>query len=79
MTPANSYYLGAYCRKCGHHARLNIAKLKAYLGLGFRLAEIRERLRCQRCGDRKQIVLRLLDPSQRTGNLVYLFERKAEG
>lgn len=73
------YYLGAHCRKCGHHARLSVAKLKAHLGEGFRLAQLRDRLKCERCGDRKQIVVRLLDPTQRTGNLVHLFERKPGG
>ena len=75
----DSYYLGAHCRKCGHHARLSVVKLKSHLGEGFRLAKLRDRLRCERCGDRKQIVLRLLNPSQRTGNLVHLFERAPRG
>jgi hypothetical protein len=43
------------------------------------LSKMRYRLKCERCGDRKQLVVRLLDPSQRTGNLVRLFGRKISG
>ena len=70
-----TYYLGAHCRKCGHHARLSVAKLQAHLGEGFRLSKLRGRLKCERCGDRKQIVVTLLDPTQRTGNLAHIFHR----
>jgi hypothetical protein len=69
------YYYGAYCRKCGHHARLCLLKLRALLGAEYPLRKVRDRLRCERCGDRRQIVVTFLAPDQRTGNLVHLFER----
>jgi hypothetical protein len=68
----DSYYYGAYCRKCKHSARLSLVKLRAHLGDDFPLAKVRERLRCQRCGSR-QIVITFLAPNQRTGNVAYLF------
>jgi hypothetical protein len=71
----DSYYFGGYCRKCGHHARLSLVKLRATLGDDFPVRKIRERLRCDRCGDRRQIVITFLAPNQLTGNLVHLFER----
>ena len=71
----DSYYYGAYCRKCGHHARLSLVKLREHLGENFRLAKIRERLKCEKCGDRQQISVTFLAPNQRTGNLLHLFSR----
>jgi hypothetical protein len=70
-----SYYYGAYCRRSGHHARLSLIKLRATLGDDYPAREIRHRLRCERCGDRRQIVITFLAPDQRTGSLVHLFER----
>lgn len=72
----DSYYYGAYCRKCKHSARLSLAKLRAHLGDTFPLSRIRDRLRCEHCGS-KQIVVTFLAPDQRTGNLMELFSRKA--
>ena len=71
----DTYYFGAYCRKCGHHARLSLVKLRATLGDDYPVRKIRDRLRCEHCGDRRQIVITFLAPDQRTGNLVHLFER----
>ena len=48
----DEYYFGAYCGKCKHHARLSLVKLRARLGDDFRLIDVRERLRCQRCRSR---------------------------
>jgi hypothetical protein len=68
----DTYYYGAYCRKCKHSARLSLTKLRAHLGDTFPLVKIREKLRCERCSSR-QIVITFLAPNQRTGNLVPLF------
>ncbi|MDP9015016.1 MAG: hypothetical protein M3O41_20605 [Pseudomonadota bacterium] len=70
-----NYYYGAYCRKCGHAARLCLVKLRAHLGDDFPLRHVREKLRCERCGDRRQIVVTFLTPDQKTGNLTRLFDR----
>jgi hypothetical protein len=71
----DSYYYGAYCRKCKHHSRLSLVKLRAHLGDDFPIIKIRERLRCDRCRSR-QVVATFLAPDQRCGNLVQLFEMK---
>jgi hypothetical protein len=71
----DSYYYGAYCRKCKHSARLSLTKLRAHLGDTFPLLKIRDKLRCERCRSR-QIVITFLAPDQRTGNLVPLFGAK---
>jgi hypothetical protein len=68
----NSYYYGAYCRKCKHSARLSLVKLRAHLGDNFPLAKVKERLRCERCSSR-HVVITFLVPNQRGGNLAYLF------
>ena len=68
----DTYYFGAYCRKCKHSARLSLVKLRAHLGDDFPLARIRERLRCQRCRSR-QVVITFQGPHQRSGNLAYMF------
>jgi hypothetical protein len=68
----DSYYYGAYCRKCKHSARLSLVKLRAHLGDDFPLAGVKERLRCRRCGSR-QVVITFLAPNQRCGNLAHLF------
>jgi hypothetical protein len=68
----DSYFYGAYCRKCKHAARLSLEKLRAHLGDSFLLLKIKERLRCERCRSR-QIVITFLAPNQRTGNLTHLF------
>jgi len=73
----DSYYYGAYCRKCKHSARLSLTKLRAHLEDTFPLVKIRNRLRCERCRSR-QIVITFLAPDQRTGNLVPLFGEKAK-
>jgi hypothetical protein len=62
-----SYYYGAYCRKCGYHARLSLVKLRATLGDDYPVRKIRDWVRCVRCGDRRQIVITFLAPDQRTG------------
>jgi DNA-directed RNA polymerase subunit RPC12/RpoP len=72
----DSYYFGAYCRKCGHHARLSLVRLRAHLGDTFALVNGRRRLRCERCGDKRQVVVTFLTPAQRTGSLVHLFDKK---
>jgi len=69
----DSYYYGAYCRKCKHSARLSLKKLRAHLGDDFPLARVKERLRCDRCRSR-QVVITFLAPNQRCGNVVNFFD-----
>ena len=69
----DSYYYGAYCRKCKHSARLSLMKLRAHLGESFPLARVRERLCCERCRSRA-VVITFLAPNQRTGNVARLFD-----
>jgi bacterioferritin-associated ferredoxin len=69
----DSYYFGAFCGKCRHAARLRLSKLREVLGENCRLARIRERLVCERCGSR-HVVTTLLAPNQMVGNLVELFK-----
>lgn len=71
----DSYYYGAYCRRCKHSARLSLVKLRAHLGESFPLAKVRDRLRCERCGLR-EVVIAFLAPNQRTGNVAYLFREE---
>ncbi len=71
----DSYYYGAYCRRCKHSARLSLVKLRAHLGENFPLAKVRDRLRCERCGLR-ELVITFLAPNQRTGNVAYLFREE---
>lgn len=68
----DTYYYGAYCRKCKHSARLSLVKLRSHLGDSFPLVKVKDRLRCERCRSR-QIVITFLAPNQRGGNLAYLF------
>jgi hypothetical protein len=69
----DSYYYGAYCRKCKHTARLSLEKLRKHLGDDFPLRKVKDRLRCERCSSR-QIVITFLAPNQRTGNIARLFD-----
>jgi hypothetical protein len=71
----DTYYYGANCRSCLHASRLSLSKLRAHLGGDFPVAKIRERLKCELCGG-KQVVVTYLTPSQSTGSLVHLFEKK---
>jgi hypothetical protein len=68
----DSYYYGAYCRKCKHSARLSLVKLRAHLGDSFPLVKVKDRLRCGQCASRA-IVVTFLAPNQRTGNIRHLF------
>src|ERR1700731_1511294 len=62
----DSYYYGAYCRKCKHSARLSLSKLRAHLGDTFPLRKIKDKLRCERCSSR-QIVITFLAPTSGPG------------
>lgn len=73
----DSYYYGAYCRKCKHAARLSLEKLRKHLGDGFPLAKVKDRLRCERCNSR-QIVITFLAPNQRSGSVAELFRREPQ-
>jgi len=41
----DSYYSGAYCRKCKHHAPLSLVKLRQHLGDTYSLVKVKDRLR----------------------------------
>jgi hypothetical protein len=69
------FYYGANCSSCLHASRLSLSKLRAHLGDKFPVAKIRERLKCELCGS-KQVVVTFLNPSQSTGSLVHLFEKR---
>jgi hypothetical protein len=71
----DSYYYGAYCRRCKHSARLSLVKLRAHLGENFPLVKVRGRLRCERCGLR-EVVITFLAPNQRSGSVAYLFREE---
>jgi hypothetical protein len=62
----DSYYYGAYCRRCKHSARISLVRLRARLGDTFPLVKVRERLRCERCSSRA-IVITFLAPNHKTG------------
>jgi hypothetical protein len=68
----DSYFYGAYCRKCKYAARLSLVKLREHLGDTFPLVKIKDRLRCERCSSR-QVVITFLAPDQKTGNVAHLF------
>ena len=70
----DTYFYGAYCRKCKHAARLSLEKLRKRLGDTFPLRKVKDRLRCEHCRS-KQIVITFLAPNQKTGNLVQLFNQ----
>jgi hypothetical protein len=70
----DTYFYGAYCRKCKHAARLSLEKLREQLGDNFPLRKVKDHLRCERCSSR-QIVITFLAPNQRTGNVVHLFRQ----
>ena len=71
----DSYYYGAYRRRCKHSARLLLVKLRAHLGENFPLAKVGDRLRCERC-ELREVVITFLAPNQRTGNVAYLFREE---
>jgi hypothetical protein len=68
----DSYFYGAYCRKCRHAARLSLEKLRRHLGDNFPLIKLKDRLRCECCGSR-QIVITFLAPNEKSGNVAALF------
>jgi hypothetical protein len=75
----DSYYYGAYCRKCGHAPRLSLVKLRAQLGDVYPVRKVREKLRYERRGDRRQIAITFIAPAQRTGSKVHVFRRAPKG
>jgi hypothetical protein len=73
----DTYYYGAYCRKCKHSARLSLVKLRKLLGDDYPLTKVKDKLRCERCKSRA-VVITFLAPNQRGGNVVQLFEKSPE-
>jgi hypothetical protein len=69
-------YYGCSCQSCLHSARLNLSKLRPYLGGDFPLAKIRERVKCRICSSRK-VTITFLAPYQKGGNLHHLFDQQA--
>jgi hypothetical protein len=72
------FYYGANCSSCLHASRLSLTKLRAHLGDDYPVTQIRRRLKCELCGS-KQVTVTYLTPSQCTGNLVDLFDKKPKG
>ena len=66
----DSYFYGAYCRKCTHAARLPLVKLRQRFGNTFPWAKIKDRLRCKHCSSR-QLVIMFLAPNQKAGNVAH--------
>jgi hypothetical protein len=74
----DTYYFGANCSSCLHASRLSLTKLRAHLGDDYPVARIRIRLMCELCGS-KAVTITYLTPSQCTGSLVHLFDKKTKG
>lgn len=66
-----TYYYGASCGPCGHASRLDLNKLRAYLGPDFKLKDVRPRLKCEKCGNR-QVIISYLTPDRKS-SLSHLF------
>jgi hypothetical protein len=69
------FYYGANCSSCLHASRLSLSKLRAHLGADLPVVKIRRRLKCDLCGS-KAVTITYLTPSQCTGSLVHLFDKK---
>jgi hypothetical protein len=50
---------GASCNRCHETRRIDLAQLRDRLGPGFLVDDIRPRLRCAKCGNRRIIVVTL--------------------
>jgi hypothetical protein len=74
----DTYYFGANCQSCLHTSRLRLSGLREHLGGDFPMVKIRHRLKCDLCGS-KAVTITYLTPSQCTGSLVHLFDRKPKG
>lgn len=73
----DKYYFAAQCAECKHGKRLNVARLTQTLGQDFAVIKVRQRLRCTRCGS-KRVVVSFLNPSQRSNNLIHLFDEPTD-
>jgi hypothetical protein len=69
----DSFYYAASRTSCKHHARLSLVRLRQKLGGDYRLADVRQRLRCRQCGSR-DMTLGYFTPAQRVGCTVDQFD-----
>src|ERR1700730_6791281 len=69
------FYYAANYSSCLHASRLNLSKLREHLGGDYPVAKIRARLKCDLWGS-NAVTITCLTPSQSTGSLVHLFDKK---
>jgi len=70
-------YIGIECRRCGHHAFLEVAWLRDRFGGEVRESQVRRALICNQCRRREFIAKPLpLDRLPRRVRLALSFERK---
>lgn len=60
---------GASCNRCHETRRVDLAKLRDRLGPHIRVGDIRARLRCSTCGNRKIIVVTLWQSASSTSSM----------
>lgn len=60
---------GANCDRCHETRRVDLAQLRDKLGPRFLVGDIRARLRCTKCGNRKVIVVTLWRSSTSTESM----------
>ena len=56
-------YLRAICRNCSHRASLSSVELAQRLGYDFPLPDLKDRLRCSKCGKR-QVDVTAVEPAR---------------
>jgi hypothetical protein len=70
----DTFYYGVSCTSCHRSKRLSLVRLRAVLGDGFRIIDLRKRMKCTTCAS-KQITIMFLAPGQAGTSLQHLFQR----
>lgn len=60
---------GASCNRCRETRRVDLAKLRDNLGARVLIGDVRPRLRCSKCGNRRVIVVTLWKDATATERL----------
>ena len=60
---------GASCNRCHETRRVDLAQLRDRLGAHFRVGDVRLRLRCSKCGNRKVIAVTLWQSASSTSSM----------
>lgn len=60
---------GASCNTCHETRRVDLAQLRDRLGPTFMVGDIRQRLRCAKCGNRRIIVVTLWQSASSTSSM----------